>query len=53
MGVNFLKPKDIQAKYGWGKNKAYELIQKIKDKRNLTYSELIIREDYYLEYFNE
>ncbi len=53
MANNFLKPKDLIAKYGWGRNKAQELIHIIKNKFNLTYKENIIKEDLYLRYFEE
>lgn len=53
MEVKLLNAKDLQNMHGWGKDKAYELIRKIKEKFKLTYSEMVVREDIYQKYFAE
>jgi len=50
--MDYLRPKDLMTRFGWGKNKAYELIKKIKEKFGLTYPEVLISEEYYRKYFN-
>lgn len=50
---NFITAKDLRQKFGWGKNKSYELIKKIKEKFGLQYKEMVILEEYYYKYFGK
>ena len=48
-----LHAKDLQSKFKFGRDKSYELIQKIKLKHGLTYKEAVITENLLEQYFNE